>query len=33
MEIKEDHKFNIYKESEFIEIQNELKKKVSTIYS
>lgn len=28
MEIKEAHKFNIYEEWEFIEIQNELKKKV-----
>ena len=28
MEIKEVHEFNVYKESEFIEIQNELKKKI-----
>ncbi|MBS5988015.1 endonuclease V [Clostridium sp.] len=28
MEIKEVHNFNIYEESEFIEIQNELKKKI-----
>ena len=28
MEIKEVHKFNIYEESEFIKIQNELKKKI-----
>lgn len=27
MEIKEVHKFDIYDESEFINIQNELKKK------
>ncbi|WP_434297050.1 endonuclease V [Clostridium sporogenes] len=29
MEIKEVHNFNIYEESEFINIQNELKKKIS----
>ena len=28
MEIKEFHGFNIYKESEFIEVQNELKKEI-----
>lgn len=28
MEIKEVHKFNIYEESDFIKIQNELKKKI-----
>ena len=28
MEIKEVHEFNVYKESEFIEIQNQLKKKI-----
>lgn len=29
MEIKEIHKFNIYEKSEFIKIQNELKKKIT----
>lgn len=28
MEIEEVHIFNIYEESEFIEVQNELKKKI-----
>ncbi|SHJ97449.1 hypothetical protein SAMN05444401_0259 [Clostridium amylolyticum] len=28
MEIEEVHNFNIYEESEFIEVQNELKKKI-----
>ena len=28
MKVKEFHNFNIYKESDFIKIQNELKKKI-----